>query len=103
VSNSILTKGTFETGGDVELEFKLLTFQEAESLKVGLGRNEPNKDPFLEMPKEGRDWLDKFSFIGDLVKGLGSLYGSLFKWLKIFGVIITISMVAYVVSTIVKV
>lgn len=103
MSNSISGKGTFETAGDVELEFKLLTFQEAEALKVGLGRNEPNKDPFLEMPKEGRDWLDKFSFIGDLVRGLGSLYGNLFKWIKIFGIIITICMIAYVVSTIVKV
>ena len=37
---------------------KILTQQEAETGKVGRGREEPNKDPFLETPTEGRSFLD---------------------------------------------
>lgn len=81
---------------------KIMTFQEAEANKVGKGREEPNKDPFLETPTEGRSLLDKLSFIKDLVSGLGSLYGGLFAMLKTLGVIITIAIVAYVITSLAK-
>ena len=82
---------------------KILTFQEADASKVGKGREEPNKDPFLETPTEGRGFLDRFSVLGDILGGLGGLYDGLFKILKMFGVIVGIGVMAYVVSTLVSV
>ncbi len=70
--------------------------------KVGLGRNEPNKDPVLDLPKEGRDWLSRLDFLDKLVSGIGSFYGNIFKWVKIFGIVFSVAMVAYVVSQLVK-
>ncbi len=75
-----------------------MTFQEAESNKVGRGRDEPNKDPFLETPKEGRSFLDKLSFIKDLAAGLGGLYDGIFRYLKIFGILMTVALIAYIIS-----
>ncbi len=82
---------------------KILTFQEAEANKVGKGREEPNKDPFLETPTEGRGFFDRFSGLGDLLSGLGGLYDGIFKILKMFGVIVGVGVMAYVVSTLVSV
>lgn len=92
-----------DEGGEIELEMKILTFQEADANRVGRGREEPNKDPFLETPTEGRGFLDKFSMIGNVLSGLGGLYDGIFKILKMFGVIVAIGVFAYVVSTLVSV
>jgi hypothetical protein len=92
----------YDTGGEIELSFTIMTQQEADSNKVGVARDEPNKDPFLETPKEGRSLLDKLSFIKDLAAGLGSLYGNLFAFIKTIGVILTIALVAYTISGIIK-
>jgi hypothetical protein len=82
---------------------KILTFQEAEANKVGKGREEPNKDPFLETPTEGRGFFDRFAVLGNILSGLGGLYDGIFKILKMFGVIIGIGVMAYVISTLVSV
>lgn len=102
ISSTAATKGNFTTSGEVELEFKIMPIQEAENNKVGLGREEPNKDPFLEKPKEGRSWTDKLTFIKDLAAGLGGIYDGLFKWMKIFGGILAIGILAYIISVLVK-
>jgi len=81
------------------MEMKILTAQEAEANKVGKAREEPNKDPFLETPTEGRGFLDRFAVLGDLLGGLGGLYDGIFKMMKVFGMIVGIGVLAYVVST----
>jgi hypothetical protein len=88
--------------GEVEMEMKFMTLQEADNSKVGEGQDEPNKDPELEIPKNGRNFLDKMSFIKDIVSGLGSLYGGLFKVLKILGVVITLAVIVYMISLFAK-
>ncbi len=60
---------------------KLLTKSEA-SNKVGEGRDEPNKDPFLEFPKSGRSLLDGLAFLGKIGDFLGGLYDKIFTMLK---------------------
>jgi len=78
----------------------LLTLSEADSNKVGRGRDDPNKDPFLETPKEGRSFLDKLTFLKDMISGLGGLYDGIFRYLKIFGILFTVALLAYVISVI---
>ena len=90
------------TGGEVELEFKLLSYNEAQSNLVGRGRDDPNKDPFLETPKEGRSWMDKLSFIKDLISGFGGLWDGIFRYIKIFGILFTVALFAYVLSIFTK-
>ncbi len=85
------------------MEMKILTFQEAEANNVGKGREEPNKDPFLETPTEGRRFLDRFAVVGNIIGGFGGLYDGIFKILKIFGIIVGIGVMAYVISTLVSV
>ncbi len=92
------SKGSYDSGGEVELEFKLLTLGEANNNIVGKGRDEPNKDPFLETPKEGRSWMDKLAFLGDILSGLGGLYDGIFKALRVFGIIVSVAVLAYIVS-----
>ncbi|EAR93381.2 C2 domain protein (macronuclear) [Tetrahymena thermophila SB210] len=48
--------------GCVSISMKIINKQAAESDPVGEGQNEPNKDPILEKPKEGRN-------VGDFLKG----------------------------------
>jgi hypothetical protein len=56
----------------------------------------------LETPKEGRSWMDKLSFIKDIVSGLGGLYDGIFRWLKIFGIIFSVAIFAYILSILTK-
>lgn len=90
-------------GGEVELEFKLLTYNEASNSLVGRGRDEPNKDPFLETPKEGRSWLDKLAFLGDLLSGFGGLWDGIFRYVKILGAIMSVAVLAYVLSIVTQI
>ena len=57
------------SAGFLLISFQILNQRDAESNPVGLGREEPNKDPYLEEPPEGRDVVAAFA--GNL--GLGSL------------------------------
>jgi hypothetical protein len=81
---------------------KIMTIQEAESNKVGIGRSEPNKDPVLETPKEGRGFLDQFSIIGDLLDGVGSFYAKIFQLVKILAVVFVIAVIVYLISQFAK-
>ena len=81
---------------------KILTQQEAETGKVGRGREEPNKDPFLETPTEGRSFLDMFSGLGDMLGGLGGMFDGIIKIAKMFGMILAVAVAAYVFSTLVS-
>jgi hypothetical protein len=45
-------------GGKVLISFTILSFAEAENTPVGEGQNEPNRDPELEKPEEGRGVTD---------------------------------------------
>jgi hypothetical protein len=81
---------------------KILTQQEAETNKVGKGREEPNKDPFLITPIEGRSFLDMFSGLGNLIGGLGGMFDGIIKIAKMFGLILAVAVAAYVFSTLVS-
>ena len=41
----------YKLQGKVELEIEILTAEEAEEKKAGLGRSEPNENPTLEPPE----------------------------------------------------
>lgn len=92
-----------DEGGEIQVEMRLLTQQESETGKVGRGREEPNKDPFLETPIEGRGFLDMFSGLGDLIGGLGGMFDGIIKIAKMFGVILAVAVAAYVFSTLLAV
>ena len=79
-----------------------MTSQEADSNKVGRGRDEPNKDPVLETPKEGRGFLDKFSMLGNMLDGIGSFYGKIFQFIKIMSVVFTLGFISYMILQFVK-
>ena len=57
------------SAGYLLISFQVLTQKDADANPVGLGQKEPNRDPYLERPKEGRDLLTKIS----AGLGLGSL------------------------------
>ena len=64
-------------GGRVLISIYIITKSEAEAKPVGEGQDEPNRDPELEAPEEGRG-------ISDFLKGTGLDVG--FGWLN-FGLI----------------
>eukprot|EP00920_Eleutheroschizon_duboscqi_P037536 GHVT01090014.1.p1 GENE.GHVT01090014.1~~GHVT01090014.1.p1 ORF type:complete len:268 (-),score=50.82 GHVT01090014.1:446-1156(-) len=43
---------------------QILKQQEADCAKVGLGRESPNRDPFLPVPAGGREWSDFVASVG---------------------------------------
>lgn len=96
------TMTKYDIAGEIEMEMKILTKQEAEANKVGRGRDEPNKDPLLDIPKNGRGFLNQLAFIKDLVNGVGSFYGTLMKLIKIGSVIAMIGIIVYIISILVK-
>eukprot|EP00921_Rhytidocystis_pertsovi_P003648 GHVQ01006317.1.p1 GENE.GHVQ01006317.1~~GHVQ01006317.1.p1 ORF type:complete len:1118 (+),score=146.33 GHVQ01006317.1:2227-5580(+) len=66
----------------IHLSIEIVTQPEANSRAVGVGRSEPNRDPVLTTPTEGRDW-------GDVIGSAGlnfdlQLLGRKTKWL-LFG------------------
>jgi len=65
--------------GTVILSMDIMTQPEADARKVGIRRDEPNRDPQLITPTEGREW-------GDLLGSVGltfnfDLFGSRLKWI----------------------
>jgi hypothetical protein len=42
--------------------------------------------------------MDKLSFLGDMLSGLGGLYDGIFRYLKMFGIIMTVALIAYVIN-----
>ena len=65
--------------GEVEISMSIITKLEAEANDVGEGQDEPNKEPFLAKPTEGRGIGDFFK--GTMGEGLG---GRLLLYVKIF-------------------
>lgn len=57
---------------------KILTKQAAEASPVGDAQEEPNEDPFLERPTEGRGLADFF-------KGMGFSMGMCWIYMQVFG------------------
>lgn len=45
-------------GGKVQISMSIISKAEADNKPVGLGRDEPNRDPELEIPEEGRGIFD---------------------------------------------
>ena len=43
--------------GEVLISVKILPKSEADASPVGEGQDEPNRDPYLEKPKNGRGWV----------------------------------------------
>jgi hypothetical protein len=101
--DKVSTLENVDTGGEVEIEMKLMTFQEAESNKAGIGRSEPNKDPVLETPKEGRGFLDQFSMLGDLLDGVGSFYAKIFQLIKVLAAVFVVAIIVYLISQFAKI
>jgi hypothetical protein len=87
-----------ESKGEIKIDLYFLQKYEADQNPVGEAQDEPNRDPRLERPKEGRGildflkgtWLDvtawKFNF---------NLFGA-FKTLAIIGTIVMIFVVLFV-------
>lgn len=95
-------QGNYDSGGEVEMELKILTWQEAENNRVGKGQDDPNKDPVLEAPKNGRNFLDSLSFIGDLIDKITDFAGGYMMMIKVLGLIGTIVGIAYFIMQMVK-
>ncbi|MFM7858130.1 MAG: hypothetical protein ACKO96_40985, partial [Flammeovirgaceae bacterium] len=74
----------------------------ADGNKVGKGREEPNKDPFLETPKNGRGWLDMFSVLGDIGDFVGSLGDRMFGAIRTMGALMIGLFAAYLVLSLIK-
>ena len=54
----LLIPGQNKPGGQVLISFSILSLAEANQTPVGEGQDEPNRDPVLEKPEEGRGMLD---------------------------------------------
>ena len=80
---------------------KILTRAESGN-KVGEGRDEPNKDPFLETPKNGRSLLDNLAFLGKFTGLFGGLYDKLFAMLKYGCIIACVGFVIYALLQLVQ-
>jgi len=85
-----------ETRGSVLMSVTIIPKAEAEAKPVGEAQEEPNRDPYLERPTEGRGF-------GDLLKGAGfkfNLFGFLFRRILkyILGLVIStvITMILFV-------
>ena len=83
------------------MEMQILTKSEA-SNAVGQGRDEPNKDPYLEMPKNGRSFLDNLAFLGALGGMFGGLYDKLFLMLKYGCAIACVAFLIYAILQLVQ-
>lgn len=83
--------------GFLEYEYKILTKQEAEAFIVGKAREEPNRDPVLEIPQEGRKWSDRFSRVSGLIHAILNIPIGIFNGIKIAGTIILIIIILYIV------
>ena len=74
----LMIPGVNKPGGEVLVSFNILSLAEANQTPVGEGQDEPNRDPELEKPEEGRG-------IMDFLKGTAldisswSLFGGLIK------------------------
>jgi hypothetical protein len=91
-----------DSGGQIEMEIRILLQQDADSNKVGKGREEPNRDPQLQEPKEGRNFLDKFTGIGSILDGVTSLYTRIFQFAKIVVVVLVVALIAYLILQVAK-
>lgn len=88
----------YESGGSIEVEMKILTKQEATRRKAGKGQNEPNKDPELKKPINGRSLLDIIPFATDVV-GIMTSFASNFKILtKALTVVAILIGIIYVIT-----
>ena len=83
------------------MEMKILTKSEA-SNKVGEGREEPNRDPFLEYPKTRRDIFSRLGFLGKLGGMFGGLYDKLFAMLKYGCIIAVVAFLIYALLQLVQ-
>eukprot|EP00922_Rhytidocystis_sp_ex-Travisia-forbesii_P034456 GHVS01051156.1.p1 GENE.GHVS01051156.1~~GHVS01051156.1.p1 ORF type:complete len:277 (+),score=34.53 GHVS01051156.1:2-832(+) len=85
----------------VQLGIEILTQPEADGRPVGLGRTEPNRDPVLTTPTEGREWGDVMGSAGLQLNF--RLLTQRTRW-TVFGVIggVILFVVMYLVFLVVK-
>lgn len=91
-----------DTGGEIEVEMKILTFQEAETNPVGKGQEEPNKDPYLEKPTTGRELFNIMGLIKEIGEGIADFAGGFMFMVKIIAVIGSIAGIAYFIKMMVS-
>lgn len=77
---------TLQNRGMIELEASLLPIKEADFAPVGKGREEPNRNPYLEPVTENRTYVD-WKYIGDAVQSASSSIMASAK----YGLIVTVS------------
>ncbi|KMZ91648.1 ferlin [Plasmodium vivax Mauritania I] len=65
--------------GYLQVTVQFLPQTKANMKPVGLGREEPNRNPYLRTPDSGRDWND---FVYSI--GFNDIYKPFWGWLKIF-------------------
>jgi C2 domain len=88
----LLVPGANKPGGRVLTSFNILSLAEADQNPVGEGQDDPNRDPELEKPEEGRG-------IGDFLKGtaLDVSKWSLFNFGLIKKLLVLMSMLGTIV------
>ncbi|CRH01369.1 ferlin, putative [Plasmodium relictum] len=75
--NGIETENNYN--GYIQVTVQFIPQAKANIKPVGLGRDEPNRNPYLRTPDSGREWNDFISSIG-----FNDIYKPFWNWLKIF-------------------
>eukprot|EP01068_Selenidium_serpulae_P004197 Selendium_serpulae@DN3452_c0_g1_i1.p1 len=60
----LFNRANKSAAGFVQLTVQMLSMSEAQSAQVGLGREDPNRNPRLPQPEDGRSWDDFLSSAG---------------------------------------
>jgi len=84
--------GEQEDVGSVNMTMYVLTQAEAQGRRVGIAREEPNEDPQLLTPTEGRDW-------GTYLSALGLAWPDFGLWKKFIPVFV--AMIVFLVLVII--
>ncbi|SBS88629.1 ferlin, putative [Plasmodium malariae] len=74
--------------GYIQVTVQFVPQTKANIKPVGLGREEPNRNPYLRTPDSGRDWND---FVYSI--GFNDIYKPFWSWLKMFFICLLIILV----------
>eukprot|EP00744_Colponema_vietnamica_P005269 GILI01007734.1.p1 GENE.GILI01007734.1~~GILI01007734.1.p1 ORF type:complete len:1327 (-),score=328.72 GILI01007734.1:207-4187(-) len=84
-----------ENRGQVELEATIVTAEDAQADPRGIAREEPNKEPYLETPTEGRSLLDMVPVVKNVANALGA-FGRRLKLIMLGTVVFVIIVVLFI-------
>eukprot|EP01069_Polyplicarium_translucidae_P012101 Polyplicarium_translucidae@DN4745_c0_g1_i1.p1 len=84
-------------GAKIDLEYSVLPLKEAEEMPVGLGREEPNRSPFLDVPAHRAYWRGS-----PVAVGLFALGAALKWWINLAFWVVVVCVAATVFSFLAK-